>query len=69
MDTKAKANLEIAKRISVVSIIWNVALSVIKVIAGLLGNSGAMIADGIHSISDVATTVLAFWRKDGVKIC
>lgn len=65
MDTKAKANLEIAKRISVVSIIWNVALSVIKVIAGLLGNSGAMIADGIHSISDVATTVLAFF---GVKM-
>lgn len=65
MDTKAQENLEIAKRISVVTILWNVILSVIKIIAGLVGNSGAMIADGIHSISDVATTVLAFW---GVKM-
>lgn len=65
MDVKAKENLEIAKRISVVSIVWNVVLSVIKVLAGVLGNSGAMIADGIHSISDVATTVLAFF---GVKM-
>lgn len=60
MDTKAQQNLAIAKRISIVSILWNVILSVIKVIAGVLGNSGAMIADGIHSISDVATTVLAY---------
>ncbi len=60
MDTKAQENLAVAKRISVVSIFWNVILSVIKVIAGILGNSGAMIADGIHSISDVATTVLAY---------
>jgi len=60
METKAQENLAVAKRISVVSILWNVILSVVKVIAGILGNSGAMIADGIHSISDVATTVLAY---------
>lgn len=60
MDMKAQQNLEIAKKISVVSILWNIILSIIKVLAGVIGHSGAMIADGVHSISDVATTVLAY---------
>lgn len=60
METKVQENLAIAKRISIVSILWNVLLSIVKIIAGIIGNSGAMIADGIHSISDVATTVLAY---------
>lgn len=60
MNKKIQENLEIAKRISAVSVIWNIILSVLKVLAGILGNSGAMIADGVHSISDVFTTVLAY---------
>lgn len=60
MNKKVEENLEIARRISAVSVIWNVILSVLKILAGILGHSGAMIADGVHSISDVFTTVLAY---------
>jgi cation diffusion facilitator family transporter len=60
MNKKTQENLAIAKRISTVSVLWNVVLSVIKILAGVLGHSGAMIADGVHSISDVLTTVLAY---------
>ncbi len=39
--------------ITLIGIIVNVILSVIKIIVGYVGNSGAMIADGIHSFSDL----------------
>lgn len=35
----------------------NIVLSVLKVVVGLLGGSMALIADGIHSVSDMATDV------------
>lgn len=55
-----KERLQIAGRISIVSIVLNVVLSIIKIAAGILGNSSAMVADGVHSVSDVATTVMAY---------
>ncbi len=36
----------------------NIALAVAKVIAGILGRSGAMIADAVHSLSDLASDVV-----------
>lgn len=37
---------------------WNLALTAFKLIAGIMGRSGAMIADAVHSISDFATDVI-----------
>ncbi|MGB3367630.1 MAG: cation diffusion facilitator family transporter [Acidaminobacteraceae bacterium] len=51
---------KLLNRISFVSIAVNILLSIIKILAGIFGRSGALIADGIHSISDVITTVLAY---------
>ena len=48
----------IAMRVSVVSIIVNVILSVFKIVAGIIASSGAMISDGIHSASDVFSTFI-----------
>lgn len=56
---------KIIKNLSLVSIIGNTILSAFKLFAGISGNSGAMISDAIHSISDVITTVIAFF---GVRI-
>lgn len=39
--------------------ITNVFLSVLKLIIGVIGKSGALIADGIHSFSDLATDLVA----------
>ena len=52
-------NKKIATRISIVTIIGNCLLAIIKFLAGFLSNSGAMISDAIHTISDVATTIIA----------
>ncbi len=43
------------KNVTVVGIIVNLFLSITKLIIGYLGNSQALIADGVHSFSDLAT--------------
>lgn len=54
-----------AMRISLVSIVSNVILSLLKVLAGVVAHSGAMISDAIHSASDVFSTIVVVI---GVKI-
>lgn len=49
----------VIRRVSLVSIGGNVALSGFKLAAGLVGHSGAMISDAVHSLSDVFTTFIA----------
>ena len=53
-----KTNKEIAMHVSAVSVAVNIGLSVIKIIAGIVANSGAMISDAVHSASDVFSTVI-----------
>lgn len=52
-------NKKIANRVSIITIIGNILLAIIKFIAGIVGNSMAMISDGIHTLSDILTTVIA----------
>lgn len=54
-DTANKLEKE-AMKVSVVSIIVNIALSLLKLLAGILAKSGAMISDAVHSASDVFST-------------
>ena len=49
---------KIAMRVSFVSIAGNIVLSTGKLIAGVFGNSSAMISDAVHSASDVLSTVV-----------
>lgn len=42
-----------SQKVTLVGAIIDLALGIFKVIAGVLGNSGALIADGIHSFSDL----------------
>ena len=44
--------------VSNVSIVINILLSAVKLVAGFAANSGAMISDAIHSASDVFSTVI-----------
>ncbi len=50
------ADSHLAYRVSAVSIAVNLVLSVGKLLAGLIGNSSAMISDAVHSASDVFST-------------
>ena len=49
---------KVANRVSSVSIVQNVFLSIFKLIAGIVAHSNAMISDAIHSASDVFSTIV-----------
>ena len=49
-----------AGKITIFSFIINSLLSTLKLIVGFMGNSGALIADGVHSLSDLATDVIVY---------
>jgi cation diffusion facilitator family transporter len=45
-------------RVAIVGAVVNLVLSAVKVVVGILGNSQALIIDGIHSLSDLMTDIL-----------
>lgn len=49
---------KIANKVSVITIIGNVVLSVFKLLAGVVAHSNAIISDAIHSASDVFSTIV-----------
>ena len=46
------------RKITVIGAVANILLTVFKIIAGILGRSAAMIADGIHSLSDLLSDII-----------
>ena len=44
-------------KVTIISILWNIVLTIIKVLGGILGKSNAMIADGLHSASDIISSI------------
>ncbi len=49
---------KVAMKVSFVSIVANIILSLFKFLAGMIAHSGAMISDSIHSASDVFSTLV-----------
>ena len=45
-------------KVGIVTGLLNILLSILKIVAGIMGNSKAILADGIHSLSDVFSTFL-----------
>ncbi len=50
-----------AKRITIIGAIVNILLGIIKVFFGIWGRSHALVADGIHSFSDLITDLLVLF--------
>ena len=50
--------MRVANKVSCITIIQNVLLSVFKLFAGIFAHSNAMISDAIHSASDVFSTIV-----------
>ncbi|MBO5060526.1 MAG: cation transporter [Clostridia bacterium] len=48
----------VANKVSIITIIGNVVLSVFKLFAGIIAHSTAMIGDAVHSASDIFSTVV-----------
>jgi len=54
--TAAETAAEV-RRVTWVGLAVNVALSAVKLVAGLVGHSAALVADAVHSMSDLVTDV------------
>ena len=55
---KNKTNEAHAVHIALVTIVWNVILSIFKLFAGIFAGSAAMVSDAVHSASDVFSTII-----------
>lgn len=49
---------QVANHVSAISIVGNLVLSLLKLVAGILANSTAMISDAVHSASDVFSSII-----------
>lgn len=62
MNTEATTHTDsyeaCATRVALITILWNIILSVGKLLAGIFAHSGAMISDAVHSASDVFSSVI-----------
>ena len=55
---KTKAYLHTIRRVTLVGFWVNAVLMVLKIIFGIIGHSDALVADGVHSLSDFATDAI-----------
>ena len=58
---QAQARHKAMRNTSVVAAVVNLALTVLKVIFGVIGQSHALIADGIHSLADLSTDLMVWF--------
>ncbi len=49
-----------ASHVTAVGFAANISLTAFKIFAGITGKSSAMVADGVHSLSDLATDIVVF---------
>ncbi|HIJ85516.1 MAG TPA: cation diffusion facilitator family transporter, partial [Magnetococcales bacterium] len=52
-DPKDNESLRMSNRAIIVGLVINVVLSVVKIVVGIVATSPALVADGVHSISDL----------------
>ena len=61
MSEHLTARKKATQRVSLVSAIINIILSIVKLVVGFISNSAALIADGLHSVSDLLSDALVYF--------
>jgi len=68
IDRSSDARYAVSRRVTLVSVFWNLMLTVAQVAIGLTGHSQALVADGMHTLSDFITDFMVlFALKHGRK--
>ena len=62
---KEQAELRYGKRVVIITIVINLALTMCKLLAGIVGNSMAMVSDAAHSASDM---LISFFVLIGLRV-
>lgn len=58
LSLQGAAEVRAARRVTWLGFFVNAALGALKIVAGVVGRSGAMIADGFHSLSDFFSDII-----------
>lgn len=67
-DASNDARYGASRRVTLVSVVWNLILTVAQIIIGFVGHSQALVADGLHTLSDFITDFMVlFALKHGRK--
>ena len=61
MTSSQSESYKITRKVTLVGSVIDGLLSVLKISVGVIGQSQALIADGVHSLSDLATDVMVIW--------
>lgn len=61
LDTTDPTRYRASRRVTWTSVVSNVLLATVQVIVGLVGHSQALVADGVHTLSDLATDGLVLF--------
>jgi cation diffusion facilitator family transporter len=68
IDTLSGARYEASRRVTLVSVVWNLILTIAQIVIGFVGHSQALVADGLHTLSDLVTDFMVlFALKHGKK--
>lgn len=58
---------DVSRRVAIVGALTNTVLSIVKLLFGWLGNSQSLLADGVHSVSDLLTDALVLFAARHAK--
>lgn len=58
MKQGKKSDEKVVMNVSINTMVGNIVLSILKLLAGIVAHSGAMISDAVHSASDVFSTIV-----------
>jgi cation diffusion facilitator family transporter len=61
IDTSGTSRYEASRRVTLVSVFWNLILTIAQVIIGIIGHSQALVADGMHTLSDFITDFMVLY--------
>ena len=67
MNALLQEDYRIKRRVTLVCAGINLLLAGLKLLLGTIGHSQALIADGVHSLSDLATDAMERRRRRGSK--
>lgn len=67
MNKDTSGHYAITRRVTLIGSVIDGFLGILKIAIGLIGQSQALIVDGVHSLSDLATDVLVLWAARHAK--
>jgi len=61
LDISDDLRYRASRRVTLVSVVWNLLLTVAQIVFGVIGHSQALVADGLHTLSDFITDFMVLF--------